>query len=153
MSPLRALAVIAALGAAACQAPTPRAEPHGAVAFEAAGPGEVTELVRAANARATAAHRRVLVYVGAPWCEPCVAFHAAATRGELDRALPGLTLLEFDADRDDARLRDAGYDARFVPLFVRPRADGTAGARIEGASKGGDHATELTARLAPLLAP
>src|SRR5687767_9361720 len=45
---------------------------------------------------------RVLVYVGATWCEPCQVFHKALASGELDEVLAGTKFVEFDADRDRA---------------------------------------------------
>lgn len=151
-APLVAVLVLASVGLLGCQAAEPSASPTGPVRFEPAGPGEVAPLIRAAAQRALAEHRRALVYVGAPWCQPCEAFHAAAARGELDAALPGLTLIEFDAERDGGRLAAAGYRSRLVPLFARPQPDGTAsGLAIEGARSGGDYVAELTARLGPLL--
>ncbi len=91
-----------------------------------------TELVRA-----RAEGRRVLVYVGATWCEPCQRFHAAVQSGELNAELSGLRFLEFDRDRDGADLDAAGYASRMIPLFVLPNADGTGSPlRIEGSIKG-----------------
>lgn len=81
----------------------------------------------------------VLVYVGAPWCEPCQAFHRAAVAGELDTMLAGVHLVEFDLDADRDSLEAAGYRSRLIPLFAVPNADGTASAqRIEGSIKGPD---------------
>jgi thiol-disulfide isomerase/thioredoxin len=123
------------------------------VRFEPAAPGEVAELVRARQATLTAEGRRLLVYVGASWCEPCKVIHAAAERGELDTVFPGLTLLEFDADRDEARLRLAGYDSELVPLFALPGPDGRASGRAtHGAKKGNDFVADLRPRIAALLA-
>lgn len=140
-----------ALGACSSSGDAPAA-PAGPARLVRAAPGEVAPLVVAALADARAARRRVLVYVGAPWCEPCVALHAAAARGALDAALPGLTLLEFDLDVDEERLAAAGYASKFVPLFVVPGADGRATARAtEGARKGGDYVQELVPRLQALL--
>jgi hypothetical protein len=126
--------------------------PSGPVRFVPAGEGRVAALVRDARAREAREHRRLLVYVGATWCEPCVAFHEAATRGELDRLLPGLTLLEFDLDRDGDRLLADGYGSPMIPLFAVPGPDGKASGRYEaGARKGGNWVDDITPRLEKLL--
>ena len=102
---------------------------------------------------AAARGRDVVVYVGATWCEPCGYFHRAVVDGQLDAGFPRLTLLEFDADVDEARLRAAGYTSQMIPLFVRPGADGRATDRtMEGSIKGDGAVAELTPRLRALLA-
>ncbi len=73
--------------------------------------------------------KRLLVYVGAPWCAPCTAFHAAATAGKLDATFGDLRLLVFDADRDTEALGRAGYVSRLIPLFAIPRDDGRSSTR------------------------
>jgi hypothetical protein len=111
--------------------------------------GRVAEIV---NAEARAPGELLVVYVGASWCEPCVAFHDAVTAGELDGALPGVRFLEFDLDRDKARLDADGYTSRFVPLFALPGPDGRAsGRQIQGGVKGPGAAANLVQRLQPLL--
>lgn len=96
----------------------------------------------------------LVVYVGATWCEPCVAFHEALLAGQFDADLAGVRFLEFDLDRDRARLAADGYSGRYVPLFALPGPDGRAsGAQIEGGTKGPDAARQLVQRLRPLLAP
>lgn len=131
------------------RAPAPKAQP---VETLAAPGGEVQEIVRAEVARARGEGRRLLVYVGAPWCEPCQRFHDAAKAGQLDAAFPGLRLLEFDLDRDKDRLERAGYASRMIPLFALPRADGTAsGEQIEGSIKGPGAVDQISPRLRALL--
>ena len=139
-----------ALAAGAC---APDDGPAGKVELVAA-PAEgavapwVFDQLQAARARG----RDVLVYVGASWCEPCQHFHQAAARGDLDAWFPRLTLLEFDQDRDEARLARAGYTSEYIPLFVRPRPDGSAGsARMQGSVKGTGALIDLTPRLHRLL--
>lgn len=110
--------------------------------------------VRREAERARGAGRTLLVYLGAPWCEPCVRFHDAAKAGSLDAELPGLTLLEFDHDRDSERLQAAGYAWRYVPLFAKPGADGRASGRaVEGSIKGEGAVAQIVPRLRGLLAP
>lgn len=82
-------------------------------------------------------NQRVLVYVGATWCEPCRQFHDAVEHGELDTPLAGLRFAEFDLDRDRSELAAAGYGSEFIPLLAIPSADGRCSpARIEGSIKG-----------------
>jgi thiol:disulfide interchange protein len=97
---------------------------------------------------------RVLVYVGATWCEPCKRFHKALASGELDEALAGTKFVEFDADKDRTELRAAGYASKYIPLFSVPDHSGHASGRaIEGSIKGGDDAVkkDLVPRLLALL--
>jgi hypothetical protein len=123
------------------------------VRFVAAAPtGDVDAIMREARERARAEGRVALLYVGATWCEPCQRFHHAADQGELDTQLPGLTLVEFDFDRDEGRLRAAGYTARYVPMFAVPAADGRASnAKMEGAVKGEEAVGVILPRLKGLL--
>ncbi|MCA9637962.1 MAG: thioredoxin, partial [Myxococcales bacterium] len=112
----------------------------------------VAELVVAELAAAADDQRRLVVYVGASWCEPCVAFHEAIAAGRIGAPLGGARFLEFDLDRDGDRLREAGYTSRLIPLFVVPEADGRAGSRrTEGGIKGPGAVDNLVRRLGPLL--
>lgn len=138
--------------ATGCTAAPASTAPH--VRFERAGPGDLPTQVRAFAARARAEGRQPLVYVGATWCEPCRYFHAAAERGELDRALPRLALLELDLDQDGERLGNAGYGSRMIPLFVVPEQDGRGGSRrIEGSIHGPGSPAEIAPRLSAILEP
>jgi hypothetical protein len=113
---------------------------------------DVSAIVRTTAQREAQEGRRVLVYVGATWCEPCKRFHAAADRGELDKTFPNLTLLEFDADQDGERLLNHGYGSRLIPYFGLPAADGKAsGKYIEGSIKGDGTVSQLAPRLKELL--
>lgn len=112
--------------------------------------GEVGGLVQAELARGSGP---LVVYVGATWCDPCRVFHEALVRGDLDRELAGVRFLEFDLDRDKARLIDAGYESRLIPLFALPGPDGRAsGRQIEGGIRGPQAALHIVARLVPLIA-
>jgi hypothetical protein len=116
--------------------------------------GDVKAIVREAIERSILEKRRLVVYVGAPWCEPCRRVHEAATRGDLDSVLSGVTLLEFDMDRDAERLKAAGYASQYIPLFALPAVDGAAsGRQIEGAIKGDGAVAFVVPRLVRLLAP
>jgi hypothetical protein len=144
------LALPAVLLLAACTHAPPEKQ-H--VEIVAASPGDdVPALVRDELARAQKDRRDLLVYVGAPWCEPCQRFHHAALSGQLDDAFPSLRLLEFDNDRDMNRLAAAGYTSRLIPLFARPNPDGRgSGQQIEGSIKGNGAVAEIAPRLRALL--
>jgi thiol-disulfide isomerase/thioredoxin len=147
--------VLAVLCLAACQASpqVPAPSPAGVEIVEApAGTTDVAALVRTTAAKVAAQHRKLVVYVGATWCEPCQQFHAAAARHALDDELPGLTLLEFDFDRDELALDKAGYQSPLIPLFVVPAADGRAGPRRAfGGKHGIDNVPLLTGKVRALL--
>ncbi len=120
---------------------------------EAPASGEVDALVRDALAKASAAKRRLVVYVGATWCEPCRRFHEAAGKGELDASFPDVDMLVFDLDRDGERLAAAGYVSKYIPLFALPKADGTSsGKQVEGGIKGEGAVAFITPKLQALLA-
>lgn len=112
--------------------------------------GDVAPLVQA-HVRANTA-RTTLVYVGAPWCEPCERFRDAVKRGELDDALGNVDFLVFDLDKDAARLEAAGYGSRMIPLVAVPGLDGRAtGKRIEGSIKGEGAVANMKPRVLELL--
>ncbi|MBX3184263.1 MAG: thioredoxin family protein [Polyangiaceae bacterium] len=118
-------------------------------------PGETSAGVAAAVAAqlAKSPDQRVLVYVGASWCEPCHVFHRAVTAGAVDEALPGVVFVEYDWDRDSAALKAAGYDTKMLPLFAVPEASGRAsGRQIAGSIKGPGATQNLVPRLTRLLA-
>lgn len=103
-------------------------------------------------ASAEHAHKRMLVYVGASWCEPCKRFHEAAAAGKLDDKFGQLRLLVFDADRDTDVLVKAGYTWRLIPLFALPQADGhPSGKQIEGSIKGDGAVDQIAPRLLALI--
>ncbi len=151
-----------ALGCKAAPEPSPApaasarpVAPAGKVVLvDAPEAGDVETIVRDALAKAAAEKRKLLVYEGATWCEPCQRFHEAAARGELDAQFPDLTLLAFDANRDGERLASAGYVSRLIPLFAVPAADGTAsGKQIEGGTKGEAAVAGIVPRLRTLIGP
>jgi thiol-disulfide isomerase/thioredoxin len=120
---------------------------------EAPPSGTVEAVARDARSSAVADGRTLVVYVGASWCEPCQRFHHAAERGELDSALPNVTLLEFDLDRDRDRLAAAGYSSNYIPLFALPTPEGLASSkRIEGGVKGEGAVGFIVPRLKEMLA-
>jgi thiol-disulfide isomerase/thioredoxin len=124
------------------------------IAWERPPDGSVVAAIQALRAKPEQRGRTLLLYVGASWCEPCQRFHQAVERGELDIEFPTLTLLEFDADRDLPRLRDAGYASEFIPLFARPGDDGRASARqFSGSIKGDGAVANIVPKLKSLLSP
>jgi hypothetical protein len=119
---------------------------------EAPAVQDVAIYVSGALAEAEHANKKLLVYVGAAWCEPCRRFHDAAAAGQLDATFGDLRMLVFDADRDKDALQRAGYISNLIPLFAVPRADGTAsGKQIEGSIKGDGAVAQITPRLQALL--
>jgi thiol-disulfide isomerase/thioredoxin len=130
-----------------------RAAPAGHVVLvDAPADGPVDALVRNAASAAAREKRRLLVYAGATWCEPCQRFHQAAAAGSLDATFPDLTMLVFDMDRDAERLAAAGYVSKYIPLFALPAADGTAsGKQVEGGIKGEGAVGYIVPRLRQLL--
>jgi thiol-disulfide isomerase/thioredoxin len=120
---------------------------------DAPASGDVDVLVREALAKSAAQKRRLIVYVGATWCEPCRRFHEAAAKGELDATFPDLDMIVFDLDRDNERLAAAGYVSKYIPLFALPKADGTSsGKQVEGGIKGEGAVAFITPKLQALLA-
>jgi thiol-disulfide isomerase/thioredoxin len=114
--------------------------------------GDVKDAVRSAMIAAAARNHRLVVYVGASWCEPCERFREAARKGELNAGFPGLSLLVFDADADRKRLAAAGYQSAYIPLLVIPKDDGAASEfRMEGGSKGEGAVASISPRLTALL--
>ncbi|MGH7295818.1 MAG: thioredoxin [Polyangiaceae bacterium] len=162
-----AFALLVSAGCAGCKGHSDAAADPGArsadaaVASTAAGKmrvteapavGEVDAAVRDAMKRASAEHRRVVVYVGATWCEPCQRFHHAAERGELDSTFPDVDLLTYDMDRDARRLVAAGYVSKLIPLFALPGPDGRAsGKQVEGGIKGEGAVGFIAPRLQKML--
>jgi thiol-disulfide isomerase/thioredoxin len=122
-----------------------------------AGPQSGDDLAGACAAeleKAHVQHATLVVYVGAPWCEPCRRFHRALAAGELDATFPDVRFLEFDYDKSHDALTKAGYVSTLIPLFAIPKRDGTASERrIEGSIKGPSAVAEnLVPRLKVLLA-
>lgn len=160
--PLRRPALGFALAATllgGCENDAPTARPEAAkpaagkveIVKAEAGQDAVASIRREAE-RAKSEGKTLVVYVGAPWCEPCVRFHDAAAAGRLDATFPGLRLLEFDRDRDEVELGKAGCLSRLIPLFARPSPEGRCSERrIEGSIKGEGAIAEITPRLRGIL--
>ncbi|MEI9937345.1 MAG: thioredoxin family protein [Pseudomonadota bacterium] len=165
---LLAALLVTVLGACGRPAPKPRKEtpvaaPSNALnALDAPPPsflhfprkgGAIEPWVQEQVELAEAAHVRVLVYVGASWCEPCQRFHQAVEHGELNGTLNGLRFLEFDQDQDAAALKTAGYLYQYIPVLALPDPDGrNHGKMISGSIKGPSAVkTNLVPRLQALL--
>lgn len=105
----------------------PVASPKGKPVLVPATPRVALDIVLPRQLReAAASDQDVLIYVGASWCAPCRSFHDALLDGRFDALLPGVRFVEFDNDADGDRLRAMGYRWTYVPLFARPRSDGSA---------------------------
>jgi thiol-disulfide isomerase/thioredoxin len=105
-----------------------------------------------AEAQLSAGDARVVVYVGATWCEPCQRFHHALEAGELDEALRGVRFIEYDSDVAKPELEAAGYRSRLIPLFALPAEDGRAsGRQQEGSIKGDGAVGNILPRLQGML--
>lgn len=153
-------AAVIAASAAACQsqdseydlAETKRIETMRRPTMVKAGPGPVAPLVRGAADAARQNAGQVVVYIGATWCEPCKRFKTALAARSLDSSFPGVRFVEFDWDRDEKRLKHAGYGGRLIPRFVIPDEHGSASQlRIEGSIKGPGGVANITPRLRRLL--
>lgn len=143
-------ALALATSLAGCGSPQPpRAHK---IDWQKAADGPVAAYVAQEVVRATRDGRRVLVYVGASWCEPCRRFHAAVASGQLDEQFGDLRFLEFDLDHDADRLAAAGYAPQMIPLLALPGPDGRAtGHAMEGSVKGPGAVAQMTPRLRALL--
>ncbi|MBL8741598.1 MAG: thioredoxin family protein [Myxococcales bacterium] len=108
--------------------------------------------IKAELERADRDGAKVVIYIGAEWCEPCQRFHQALKRGELDKDLPNVRFLDFDFDKHGTLLDQAGCVSKLIPLFARPTPDGKCGdQRTEGGIKGDGAVGHLVPRLRRIL--
>lgn len=155
---MRAFATATLLVVVGCTKPPPAApaiDPNSTVRFVTAPmDGVVATIMADQLSRSKAGNRRVLLYAGASWCEPCRYFHEAVDRGELTGKLGAVDLVAFDAQVDAERMLLSGYESQFIPLFALPNPDGKASGRhIEGSTKGPAAVNDdLVPRLKELLA-
>jgi len=119
---------------------------------DAPAAANVAPVIAGEVAKAKQAGKRLVVYTGASWCEPCTFFHEAAEAGRLDATFGDVRLLVFDEDRDGAALASAGFKYQMIPLFALPTTDGrSTGKQIEGSIKGADAVQQIAPRLRALL--
>jgi len=147
-------AIVVALAVALVGGCEPKAATKAPAAadFVLAPPGPVKDVVTAAAIDAAKVGRRLVVYVGASWCEPCNYFVDALHEGALPPSLASLRILKFDNDTDDARLIEANYGGQMIPRFVKPLADGTGSkVRFEGSVKGPEAIGNIVPRLEALI--
>ncbi len=138
------------LGLFACE-PKPTEQSSGPQISKAEA-GPVQEVVKSAMLEAKRDGRRLVVYVGASWCEPCQVFLDGVIANKLPASLGDVRILKFDNDVDDARLEKANYGGRMIPRFVKPLADGTGSSnRFEGSVKGAAALDNIVPRLEALL--
>ena len=95
---------------------------------------------------------RVLVVLGAPWCEPCRALEAAFARETNRPVLAGWWLVELDVDALPPG-PVLGKSPRTVPALIRLGPSGRPVARLEGAALPTDSAPALDGALGNFLAP
>jgi thiol-disulfide isomerase/thioredoxin len=148
---LTALAGYPAL--AGCQEGVPAQPSHRKLELvEAPATTDVAAYLAPLVVRADGDHKKLVVYVGASWCEPCRHFHDAAVANQLDDRFGDLRIVAFDADRDDAALEAAGYRSSMLPLFALPNADGRAsGKQFAGSIKGDGAVAQIAPNLRALV--
>ena len=114
---------------------------------------DVPKFVREQSGKAKTTGERVIVYVGAKWCEPCLRFKKAVKHGRLEKQLSGLHFLEFDLDLHRTSLESARYQSRMIPLFCLPnhQTGESSGQCIEGSVKGPGAIGNIVPRLNKLL--
>lgn len=113
----------------------------------------VAPFIHAQVLGARRARQRVVVYVGATWCEPCQRFHEALAAGQLDKQLAGVRFVDFDLDQNGKALARDGYRSSYIPLFAVPAEDGRdSGRQIAGSIKGPGAVDQIMPRLRRLLA-
>jgi thiol-disulfide isomerase/thioredoxin len=117
------------------------------VVVEAAEDMDALSQIRTERLKAKTQGRVLVVYVGAKWCEPCRKFKQEIHSGALDGRLSAVTLLAFDADKDQDRLATVGYTFRFIPYVALPGADGQAVDSQEARGKGAAAWRELLGKL------
>jgi thiol-disulfide isomerase/thioredoxin len=121
--------------------------PAKVVVVEAAEDMDALSQIRTERLKAKTEGRVLVVYVGAKWCEPCRKFKQEIHSGALDARLSSVTLLAFDADKDQDRLATVGYTFRFIPYVALPGADGQAVDSQEARGKGAAAWRELLGKL------
>ena len=108
--------------------------------------------LRALAQEASRSRTRILVELGAPWCEPCRALDAAFARESNRNLLAGWWLVEVDVDALPPG-PVLGRSAHTVPALVRLDRSGRPEAWLQGAGLPIDSAARLDAALRAFLPP
>lgn len=112
------------------------------------------DFVRAESARADHDKKKLVIYVGATWCEPCQRFHHAAEAGELDRVFGDVRFIDLDADKNASEVAALGCESKMIPLFALPGPDGRCtDRRVEGGIKGDGAVGYISPKLRAVLGP
>jgi len=101
---------------------------------------------------ASRARTRILVELGAPWCEPCRALDAAFARESNRTLLAGWWLVEVNVDSLPPG-PVLGRSVHTVPALVRLDRSGRPEAWLQGAALPTDNAARLDAALEGFLPP
>lgn len=111
--------------------------------------GALQELVKAEVGKAAAKAQRPVVYLGAAWCDPCVALKKHRHDPLMTDAMRGAYVIEIDLD--DWKLEDMkalGFRTGVVPIFHAVNSEGRAtGPAVDGSSWGAN----VPASMAPPL--
>jgi thiol-disulfide isomerase/thioredoxin len=108
--------------------------------------------LRALAQEASRSGKRILVELGAPWCEPCRALDAAFARESNRELLAGWWLVEVNVDALPPG-PVLGRSVHSVPALVRLDRSGHAQAWLQGAALPIDSAAGLDAALRAFLPP
>ena len=108
--------------------------------------------LRALAQEAARSRTRILVELGAPWCEPCYALDAAFARESNRELLAGWWLVEVDVDTLPSG-HVLGRSVHTVPALVRLDRSGRPEAWLQGAGLPTDSAARLDAALRGFLPP
>jgi len=108
--------------------------------------------LRALAQEAARSRTRILVELGAPWCEPCHALDAAFARESNRELLAGWWLVEVDVDTLPSG-PVLGRSVHTVPALVRLDRSGRPEAWLQGGGLPTDSAARLDAALRGFLPP
>lgn len=138
---------LAALIAAGCGGPGPRADAPGAITEVRPSDGSLQSTLADAHRKAASRGLAAYAQVYADWCAPCRAFRAVLDDPQMVASRRGVYLVrvEYDAWKDPVRAL-AGGDVS-VPYLFEILPDGAAGRWIDGRAWGEDTA----ANIAPVL--
>ena len=134
---------------AGAQAVAPRAPVIRRVSVD---PRRLGPELQAVARQASVSNARVLVELGAPWCEPCRALDAAFARESNRAVLAAWWLVEVDVDALPPG-PVLGRSVHTVPALVRLDRSGRPEAWLQGASLPTDSAASLDAALRGFLPP